>query len=274
MKTKQPLVTPSAGPALSTSAPRYAQIMVQLESELRRRRPGDVVPKQRDLAARFGSSMITIRRAMMELGRMGLVEATRGRGTVVRRPTVVDAHTGVSSWTDSMMGVGGHPQTAWTRIRTGQGSERVRRWLGLKSGAEVVTLQRLRMLDGKPACLMVNHLPADRVPGLEHEGLDDQSLYAVLQRRFGFKPSYADEEVKSRPSQSSERAAFGKDCRTVVCVQRLTYDKNDRPIELAQLSAPADSYTYRVRLMVDPAAASSASQPGSVFSSAWFRRAG
>lgn len=255
-------------------APRYAQIMAQLEAELRRRQPGDVVPRQRDLAARFGASMITIRRAMMELARLGLVEATRGRGTVVRRPTVVDAHTGVSSWTDSMMGIGAHPETAWTRLRIGPASERVRRLLGLRAGAQVVTVQRLRLLDTKPACLMVNHLPADRVPGLEREGLDNQSLYVVLQRRFGFQPSYADEEVRSRPSQAAERAAFGADSRMVVCVQRLTYDHQDRPIEMALLSAPADTYTYRVRLVVGPPAGRGAAKPGQAFSSAWFHRGG
>lgn len=259
---------------LPASAPRYARIMLELEADFRKCRPGDLVPKQRELAVRFGASMITIRRAMMELSRLGLVEATRGRGTVVRRPTVVDAHTGVSSWTDSMMGIGGRPQTAWTKIRTASGSDRVRRLLGLRAGAEVVTVNRLRTLDGKPACLMINHLPADRVPGLERAGLDDQSLYSVLLRRFDFRPCYADEEVRSRPSQAAERAAFGPECLTVVCVQRLTYDQKDRPIELAQLSAPADSYAYRVRLMVDPVAGKTLSKSQATFPVSWFRRSG
>lgn len=255
-------------PLPAPSAPRYAAIMSELEAEFRRRRPGDLVPPQRDLAVRFGASMITIRRAMMELGRMGLVQATRGRGTVIRRPTVVDAHTGVSSWTDSMMGIGGRPQTAWTKIRTVAGSGRVRRLLGLRAGAKVVTLNRLRTLDGEAACLMVNHLPADRVPGLERDGLDDQSLYSVLLRRFHFHPSYADEEVRSRPSLASEKSVFGGDCLTVVCVQRLTYDRNHQPIELAQLSAPADTYAYRVRLMVN----STAERTRDISPSNWFRR--
>lgn len=233
----------------TTRQPLYDRVMDELMVELRRRyRPGELLPTQQELAHRFGTSLITVKRALFELGRMGLVESIRGRGTVVRRPTVVDPHTGVSSWTDAMRGMGGEPRTAWNRIDIEPGSDETRRLLRVNATSTLTVIRRLRTLDGEAACLMTNALDTARVPGLEVCGFEGESLYAVLQDRYGLGFGYADEEVTAREAEASERDAFGADCRVVVEVRRLSFDLEDRPAEYAVLVAPADRYTYRVRI--------------------------
>lgn len=48
--------------------------------------PGDRLPTEGELAAHFGLSRITIREALQMLRALGLIDATRGRGTFVSRP--------------------------------------------------------------------------------------------------------------------------------------------------------------------------------------------
>src|SRR5687768_18461450 len=49
-------------------------------------RPGERMPTERDLAARYGCSLITVRHALGELVREGRIAGTRGRGTFVLQP--------------------------------------------------------------------------------------------------------------------------------------------------------------------------------------------
>ncbi|PKM28667.1 MAG: phosphonate metabolism transcriptional regulator PhnF, partial [Gammaproteobacteria bacterium HGW-Gammaproteobacteria-11] len=62
----------------------YAQIAQQLEQDvLNQYAPGDYLPSEGDLAARFGVNRHTLRRAIDELVDSGMVERHHGRGVMV-----------------------------------------------------------------------------------------------------------------------------------------------------------------------------------------------
>jgi len=231
--------------------PLYAQVEQMLADRIRKRRyaPGEMLPTQLALAAETGSSLITVKRALAELARRGLVESTRGRGTVVRRPTVItDERGGISSWTDSIAGLGAEPRTAWAKVTRRVPPSRIARLLKLKVRQETVRITRLRLVDDEPICLMHNELPLHLAADLPDTGLRDESLYADLERRYGLRAATAEEEVTARPSTAAERAALGDDVALVLVVQRQTFLASGEPLELADIVAPANRYRYRVQL--------------------------
>jgi len=229
--------------------PLYARLAESLKNEIRLRyQPGELLPTQSVLAKRFGASLITVKRALGELGRLGLIESTRGKGTVVLRPTVIDTHTGVSSWTDTMVGMGADPRTAWSRIDVETGTDETRRLLKMKHGESLVVLRRLRTLGGENICLMTNQIPEKLAPDLAESGLSEESLYTALNKRYGIVLAYADEAVTARAANEQERDVFGPDCDTVLQIKRMSFDADDQPIEYAWLTAPSDRYTYCVRV--------------------------
>lgn len=233
--------------------PLYSQVEEALLERLRRDyRPGQLFPTQKELAREFGTSLITVKRALDEIARKGLLESTRGRGTVVVRPPVEDDRRGVSSWTDSMTGLGRQPRTAWCRISTRVPPAEIARSLGLRARERTVVVERLRTLDGEPVCLMRNELPLALVPDLARDGLTEESLYGWLARRYRLVPERADEEVESRPARRAEAEALGRDTRIVMVVRRRTRLPGGRPLELADMVAPAHRYRYRVEIARKP----------------------
>ena len=227
----------------------YAQVEEALLERIRRRyRPGQLLPTQRELAGEFGTSLITVKRALAEIARKGLLESTRGRGTVVVRPPLQDDRRGVPSWTDAMTGLGREPRTAWTRVETRVPPAEIARALRLKARQRTVRLERLRTLDGAPFCLMTNELPFDLVPGLAEQGLPEESLYGWLKRRRGIVPVSADEEVEARVPTRPEVRALGSETKIVVAVRRHTWLAGRRPLEIAEMIAPAHLYRYRVEI--------------------------
>ncbi len=211
--------------------------------------PGDLLPSQQEIARATGTSLITVKRAIDELARQRLLESVRGRGTVVkRRPEVADQHQGVSSWTDSISGLGMEPRTAWTKISERVPPKTVKGILGLKARKRTVVVERLRTVDGSPFCLMSNELPADLTPGFGKRGMTSESIYKVLEDQYDLCPAWADEEVSARESTVEEKRYLGRDARIVVEVHRTSYLADGRPLEIAVLRAPAHSYRYRVQV--------------------------
>lgn len=233
--------------------PFYARVQqLLLERIGREYREGDLLPTQKQLAEETGASLITVKRALAELGRAGLLESHRGRGTIVRRERVEDDHARVSSWTDSITGFGGEPRTAWCKISVRKPPAKRVRQLKLGRNAQTVVIRRLRLVDGAPICLMRNELPLELVPDLPTRGFGHESLYALLASRYRLSPSWAIEEVTSRRASVAERRSLGGSTKIVLIVRRYTMLADGRPLEVSQLIAPADRYRYRVRLTAEP----------------------
>ncbi|MFL5668002.1 MAG: GntR family transcriptional regulator, partial [Chloroflexota bacterium] len=74
-------------------------------------RPGDRLPTERDLAERYGCSLITIRRALSEMVRDGRLERTRGRGTFVLAPRLDIDFSDALSFAEEMQTRGHDPET-------------------------------------------------------------------------------------------------------------------------------------------------------------------
>jgi len=232
-----------------SGTPLYAQLQHRLLERLRRERPGELLPTQHQLASEFGTSLITVKRALHELARRGHLESTRGRGTVVTRPVVSDDRSSVASWTDTMTGLGRQPRTVSSRVRVRVPSRPAARLLGLRARARTVRLERERTLDGSPFCIMTNELPLDLVPDLAREGLHEESLYAWLRSRYDLVPSRAEEEVEARPPLPRERLFLGSDTRIVLVVRRRSRLADGRTLELAEMVAPAGRYRYHVEIV-------------------------
>jgi GntR family transcriptional regulator len=237
-------------PRFDGSAPLYAQIeqnlLGRIESEWKR---GDLLPTQKELAREYGTSLITIKRALDEIARKGHLQSTRGRGTVVVRPQIRDDRGDVSSWTDTMTGLGRQPSTVAIKVSTRVPPRDVARALGVRAREKTVVIERVRSLDDEPICLMRNELPLALVPELPAEGLREESLYGWLKKRWGLQPSRADEEVEARLATAEERQALGPDTSIVMVVRRHTFMAHRRPLEMAEMVAPAHRYRYRVEIV-------------------------
>ena len=129
-------------------------------------KPGTRLPTEADLSARFGVNRHTVRRALEELSRDGLVRVEQGRGSFVAEDILdynVEARTRFSEW---IRRHNKDPSGIIRQLREIQADRRVADGLGIRGGSRVVLLERLGLADERPVSLTRHYFPAGRLKGL------------------------------------------------------------------------------------------------------------
>lgn len=213
--------------------------------------PGDRLPPERELAARYGCSLITVRRALSELAREQRIERTRGRGTHVLRPLIDRDLAGGLSFAEEMERRGLEPQTRLVEAKLEPASQAVATGLGIGLGDETFYLERLRLASGDPLLLEQVHLSAARFPGLLDFDFERNSLYDLLADRYATRIARAKEAFEPVLLRAREARLLGLKPRSpALLVEGVAFTVEGVPIESARSYVRGDRSRYYVERAV------------------------
>lgn len=209
---------------------------------------GDQLPNETRLTEMLGVSRITVRHALRRLEEAGLLRREHGRGTFVRRSTIVAGIRGLTSFTDEMANLGEVIGTRATEASEVPADEEIAEALHLHTGDMVVRLRRLRLGNGNPIGIQTAFLPVFRVPDFLPLRGELPSLYNTLRDRYGMVPTEADElyRVGTVAEEDAELLEIPAGSPAFI-VRRTTFDANG-PFEYVQSTMRADRYEIRSKL--------------------------
>lgn len=253
IETLQPTSELSAGPGGTPAfSPLYQQIKVLILQSLQggEWKPGEVIPSEMDLAARFRVSQGTVRKAIDELAADNLLVRRQGKGTFV----ATHAAQHVQYRFLRLLPDSGDTRTegpAERRIiecKRQRAPAEIARALGLRSGDAVLQVRRVLAFQGVPTILEDLWLPAAPFKGLTAERLDSYRgpMYALFETEFGVRMVRAEEKI--RALGASADAADMLDVAAgapLLSVERIAYTYNDLPIELRRGLYRTDTHHYQ-----------------------------
>jgi len=225
--------------------PLYHQLKTALLREIQggRWKPGDRLPTEDALIARFHVSKITVRQALRELAQMGYIRRAQGRGTFVLHPPLEEGPRELTSFTDEMRG---HRRVASARVIVQDvvaAPADIASRLDVAAGAPVFRLQRLRFADGEPMGVQTAYIPAALVPGIERLSFVDASLYEVLASRYSLRPAAAREAHMAVPVPDEAALLLQVPAGSpVLSAERLTTGADGRPLEYVHSIMRGDRY--------------------------------
>jgi GntR family transcriptional regulator len=228
-----PPTTPAPTPSFQ---PLYLQIKGLLLKGLEAGewRPGGAIPSELELAARFGVSQGTVRKAIDALASDNLVVRRQGKGTFVATHT--EERTSMFRFLRIRRNDGRdeYPASRIVDVRRGRASAEVARALELKSGDPVVALRRVLEYAGEPTVLDEIAVPAPLFKGLTRARVEGHrgSIYSLFETQFGVRIVRAVEKLRAVAADPASapllHVASGA---PLLAVDRVTYTYGDRPVE-------------------------------------------
>ncbi|MET0693234.1 MAG: GntR family transcriptional regulator, partial [Propionibacteriaceae bacterium] len=212
--------------------------------------PGDRLPGDHELTSTYDISRTVVRQALTELETEGVIDRVKGRGTyVAQRKTSERLVQSLTGLFEDVQARGSQLRSEVKRLEVVPADEQVARELGLELGASVIVLERLRFVDDEPWVLVIGHLPLDLAPGLPGDDLTSQSLYALLEQKYGVVLGHGRRSVEASVANASLAGDLGIDEGQPVLVLRSTvYGKDERPVELFVAYHRGDRSRFEVDL--------------------------
>lgn len=172
--------------ARSSSVPlhaRISQLLVDLieSGELA---DGEQLPPERYLAELFNVSLAPVRQAILDTVSKGMLVRSRGQGTFVRTPGLDEKISILPSLTEMLRDQQVEVATRVLRQEIVATPPAIARALQMRSG-DSTFLERLAILGKEPVALLETYLSARAYPGLVNVSFEHQSLYEMLQERYG-----------------------------------------------------------------------------------------
>ncbi len=252
------LLSPSAALStgdMATSTPAFSPLYQQIKGLILQSlqsgewKPGEAIPSEMDLAARYRVSQGTVRKAIDELASGNLVVRRQGKGTFVA--THAEQHVQfrfLKLVPDSgTPGSEGPAQREIIDCRRLRASADIARILGLRSGDSVLQARRVLSFAGTPTILEDIWLPAAPFKGLTAERLANYHgpMYALFETEFNVRMVRAEETIRAEPAADGRelllKVAHGT---PLLSVERIAYTYQDLPMELRRAHYRTDTHHY------------------------------
>jgi GntR family transcriptional regulator len=233
-------------------SPLYRQIKDLLLEGLRggEWRPGESIPSEIELAARFRVSQGTVRKAIDELAAENLLVRRQGKGTFVAthgEPQVRFRFLRLTP--DSGEAVAAERELL--EFRRARASAELARVLELKAGEPVIMLKRRIAFDGSPVLLEEVWLPGNRFKGITAAAITDHqgALYNLFETDFGTRMVRAEERLKAVSADAAAAELLGVEPgHALLQVERLSFTYGDTPVEWRKGVYKTDRHYYRSEL--------------------------
>src|SRR6185312_13397066 len=208
--------------------PLYEQIKILLTQSLvaGEWKPGEAIPSEMDLAARFRVSQGT-----------GTFVASHSEPSYQYRFLRLMPDTGEKP----------HPQNLFFGLERAKAQGDAARALGLKPGAPVVGFKRVMSFGGRPVILDDIVFAAGQFPGLTLAELEEfaGSVYSFYETVFGVRMIRAEERVCAVAADSFAAAHLKvSQGAPLLRVDRVAYTYGDKPVEWRSGLCRTDGFSY------------------------------
>ena len=242
----------TAPPLTPAFSPLYQQIKGLILQSLQAGewRPGELIPSEMELAARFKVSQGTVRKAIDELAAENLVMRRQGKGTFVATHSAqqvqyrfLKLHPDVGNQEGE-----GRAQRTILECKRVRAPAEIARLLALRSGDTVVQVRRILAFSGIPTILEDIWLPGHPFKGLTAEQMANYQgpTYAMFEGDFGVRMVRADEKLRAvLPDEAQAQLLQVPASTPLLSVERIAYTYNDIPMELRRGIYRTDTHHYK-----------------------------
>ena len=238
--------TPSAAPGTL-----YGRIRDELRASIvsGTYAPHARLPSESELMARYGVSRITVRHALSQLEKEGVLFKVAGKGVFVSKPKPFQSLARLQGFAEAMALQGHEIFNRLLDINTVAANAEVAQQLRVPEHSAVTELRRVRYLNREPVSLDISYVPVAIGERLAREDLATRDIFLILENDYGIDLGFADLTIDALLADAFTAQQLQiADNSPALRVKRLTHNANGDPIDFEYLFCRVDNFQFRLRI--------------------------
>lgn len=232
--------------------PVYYQVATDIKSRIIHEEweVGGQIASENELVIQYGISRVTLRQALAELEKDGIIKRYRGKGAFVNENPNQFLHqlnyslvTGNYELDDKQS----LQAEVLEIVKISTPYNVVAESLKLAPDSAALYFKRLFFLDEKPIAIGKSWLPYDMVPGLENEGLLQNSLSKTMAERYHLNVTHVDDVLETvRPTLNERQLLEATYDTPLILIKGVSYLDDGRPLEYSNTLWLGDRVRFHI----------------------------
>ena len=232
-------------------APLYSQLREVLRTRILdgSYQQHERLPSEAELMRDFGVSRVTVRQALNDLAKEGLIFKLAGKGSYVSKPRPVQNLSRLQGFGEAMSRLGYKTVNQLLGLKTVPASAELAERLQVAEGTPLTEIRRVRMLDREPVSLDRSYVRVEIGERLAKEDLVTRDIFLILENDYGIPLGHADLSINAMAA-APEQAELLQSTpgAPLLYIERMTYAKDGTPLEFDQLHYRGDAFRYQARI--------------------------
>jgi len=235
--------------------PIYYQLEEQIKSMIYSKhfKPGDLLPSEREFAEKYAISRMTVRQAINNLVKEGLVYREKGKGTFVADKKFEQDLSGLTSFSEDMRNRGLIPSNQLISFDFEQPDEKLASILAISPTDMICKIKRVRLANEEPVALETIYTPKKIIGDMNVQEFST-SFYDYLEKKLHVKIGFGHQTIEASLANDDEATYLKiKKDSPVLVMERTTFLQNEEhtPIEFVISTYRADKYKFKMTMKRD-----------------------
>lgn len=211
--------------------------------------PLSKMQSESELGNLYRVSRITVRQALNDLQNEGLIFKIHGKGTFVAKAKAFQNVSTLQGLGESLSRQGYEVINRVQSFKTVSATANVAQRLGIKEGARISEIKRVRLVNREPVSLEVTYLPLSIGEKLEKADLVTRDIFLILENDCQINLAHAELAIDAILAASElANALHIEEGSPIMRIERLTHTSDGQPIDFEYLYYRGDAFQYHLRI--------------------------
>ncbi|MET0357197.1 MAG: GntR family transcriptional regulator [Cellvibrio sp.] len=207
------------------------------------------MPSENELGKIYTVSRITVRQALNDLQKEGLIFKIHGKGTFVAKPKAFQNVSRLQGLAEAMSQMGYEVINQLQSFKFIPASSLVAERLQVSEGAEIAEIKRVRLINREPVSLEITYVSKSLGKQLEKADLATRDIFLIIENDCGIALGHADLAIDAVLAEAELTNALRvEEGSPIMRIERLTHSADGTPLDFEYLFYRGDAFQYRFRI--------------------------
>ena len=207
------------------------------------------MPSESELGKIYKLSRITVRQALSDLQKEGLIFKIHGKGTFVAKPKAFQNVSRLQGLAEAMSQMGYEVINQLQSFKFITANPIIAERLNITEGEEITEIKRVRLINREPVSLEITYVSKTLGKQLEKADLATRDIFLIIENDCGIALGHADLAIDAVLANAElTKALRVEEGSPIMRIERLTHAADGMPLDFEYLYYRGDAFQYRLRI--------------------------